>query len=316
MAVCAAVAPAAEGTATVYPKVKIGGFARVRADWALSDTSTPTFSVPNARIEIKASVSDDVSYAFSMDSTAGTLKLLDSFFRINYFDWFDVKMGQFKYNFSKEQVTADADLELINKSYVVTDLVYPTREIGAELSKNFKNTPLKPFVAIGGYNGAGPNASAQNNYGAGIARLIVSPAEGLSIGGSLYDGKTGAAKVTKNRRGVEVAYENRKAGPPVLVKAEQISGSDGATDKSGYYFTAGYYVFPVSKWTYPYALLLARQDHYDANSAVADDEISRTTIGALIQYDDFFSFRINYEVAAETPSVANDLLTWQFQVKF
>ncbi|MDI6757285.1 MAG: porin, partial [Endomicrobiia bacterium] len=257
-------ASAANETAAVFPKIKVGGFARVRADWGITDPSTPTFSAPNARIEIKAAVSNDVSYAFSMDQTAGTLKLFDSFFRINYFDWFDVKLGQFKYNFSLEQITSEPDLELINKSYVVSELVYPTREIGSELSKSFKNTPLKPFVAVGGFNGSGPNSTAQNNYGAGTARLLISPSQGLTLGGSYYDAKTGAVKTDKKRHGFEAAYENRKAGPPVLFKGEYLAGLDGKTDKNGYYMTVGYYLFPAAKWSAPHFLLLARYDFFDA----------------------------------------------------
>lgn len=304
---------AANETGSAFPKIKVGGFARVRADWVLTDPSTPTFSAPNARIEIKATVSNDVFYAFSMDQSAGTLKLFDSFFRINYFDWFDMRLGQFKYNFSLEQITSEPDLELINKSYVVSELVYPTREIGSEISKSFKNTPLKPFVAVGGFNGSGPNSTAQNNYGAGIARLLISPSQGLTLGGSYYDARTGSAKTDKKRHGFEAAYENRKAGPPVLFKGEYLAGLDGKTDKNGYYMTAGYYIFPAAKWSAPHILLLARYDFFDAANG---DETSRTTVGTVVRHDDFFSIRLNYEMKNETPPVADDVWTYQFQVKF
>lgn len=320
-AVCIALfVPSAESAANepskVFPTVKVAGFARARGDWALTDPSTPTFSIPNARIEIKATVSDDVSYAFSMDSAAGTLKLFDSYFRMNCMDWVDMWLGQFKYNFGREQAISDANLELINKSYAVSDLVSPTREIGAEFSRTFKNTPLKPFVALGCFNGSGPNAVAQNSYGAGIARIIVSPVDGLSVGGSLYDGKTGAAKVTKTRRGLDATYENRESGPPVLAIAEYISGRDDATDKGGYYLTAGYYFFKDEAWKAPYAVVLARYDYYDTDEARADNETSRTTLGAVFQRDEHVSMRLNYEMINEKPSIPNDLWTWQFQVKF
>lgn len=311
-AVCAAAAPAAEEPAAVYPKVKVGGFARVRADWALTDSSTPTMSVPNARIEIKAFVSDDAFYAFSMDSSSGTLKLFDSYFDLQFMEWFNMRLGQFKYNFGREQAISDANLELINKSYAASDLVSPTREIGAEFSRTFKNAPLRPFVAVGGFNGAGPNAAAQNSYGAGTARLRVSPADGLIIGASLYDGKIAAAKVTKTRRGFEAAYENRSA----LAIAEHIAGRDGTTDKGGYYLTAGYCFFGDKAWKRPYALLLARYDYYDDNEAVPDTELSRTTLGTVFQRDEHVSMRLNYEMINEKPSIPNDLWTWQFQVKF
>jgi hypothetical protein len=305
--------PASANETADYPKINFGGFARVRGDVPMARTSTATFSIPNARVEMKAGVADDVMYCFSMDATAGTLTLLDSFFRLSYSGLFNIRLGQFKYNFSREQSIADADLELINKSYVVSSLVSPTRDIGVEISKNFKDTLWRPFIAVGGYNGSGSNAAAANDRGTYIARLTFEPVGGLVMGGSYYDGKIGQTVVTKKRQGAEITYENRKSAVPVLFKSEYIAGEDANTQKNGYYVTAGHYVLQAQD---AYILILVRQDYYDANPAVAGKEISRTTLGAVIQRDKHVSFRLNYEMKSETPSVADDLWTWQFQVKF
>lgn len=303
-----------------FPSIKIGGYAKINCDWIISSNSTPTYTIPATRIELKAAVSDDVSYNFSMDSAGGgTFKLYDSFIKLSYGrkGLFDARLGQFKYNFSREQSFPDADLELINKSYVVTSLVSPTREIGAEISKNFTALPFKPFIAIGGFNGSGANTPAQNDYGLVTARLVISPMEGFCLGGSYYDGKTGALKTDKKRHGYEICYENRRAdGIPLLLRGEYIAGLDGSTDRNGYYLTAGYHIFPVAKWGYPEIMVLARYDFYDTDTRNPDDEISRLTLGTIFQYDKFYSFRLNYEFRGETPSVSDDLLTSQFQVKF
>ena len=305
---------------TTFPDIKISGYAKINCDWTLSSSSTPTYTIPATRIGLKATVSDDVSYNFSMDSAGGgTFKLYDSYINLSYgrMGFFDARIGQFKYNFSREQSFSDADLELINKSYTILSLVSPTREIGAEISRTFSSIPLKPFIAIGGFNGSGANTPAQNDYGLLTARLIISPMEWFCLGGSYYDGKTGALKTDKKRHGYEICYENRRAdGIPLLLKGEYIAGLDGSTDKNGYYLTTGYHIFPVAKWAYPEIMVLARYDFYDTDSQVSGDEISRLTLGSIFQYDKFYSFRLNYEFRSETPSVSDDLLTFQFQVKF
>jgi len=302
------------------PSIKIGGYAQVRAEWSNQDNSTPTYTIPATRIELKTKISDAVSYSLSMEGTGGTLKLYDSFIKLSYTPQklFDMKIGQFKYGFGLEQTTADTDLELVNKSYITSFLVFPSRDIGVEISRAFSKIPLKPFISIGGYNGEGSNTPAQNDYGMRAIRATISPIEGLNLGSSYYDGKTGATKTDKKRHGYEIYYEN-KVNPnalPILLKGEYIAALDGSTDKNGYYLTLGYHLFPVAKWQTPEIMIVTRYDFYDTNSKISDDEISRLTLGTIFQYDKYFSFRMNYEFKAETPSVANDILTFQFQVKF
>lgn len=304
----------------VSPSVKIGGYAQIRFEATLAENTTPTYTIPATRIELKVDLQDYAAYIFSMDSAGGgTFKLYDSYIKLSYQEagFFDARIGQFKYNFSREQSYSDADLELINKSYVVSSLVSPTREIGAEISRSFKNIPLKPFVAVGGFNGSGPNANAQNDYGVLTARAVISPLDGVCIGGSYYDGKTGSLEITKKRHGYEICYENRDGhGLPILLKGEYIAGLDGSTDKNGYYVTAGYNFFLVQKQEPPTITLLTRYDSYDADSSISNDEITRVTLGTILQYNKFYSIRLNYEFRSENPSVSNDLFTCQFQAKF
>ncbi|HAX61556.1 MAG TPA: hypothetical protein DCX95_03215 [Elusimicrobia bacterium] len=289
--------------------IKPTGFARARYTVDTTAGAKDGFTIAQARLGLKGDISKDVAFSFSFEGTnADTINnkaVCDAYIDIKSIPYFSARVGQFKYKFSLENVTPDQELELITKSAVANNLINPTRDIGAEVSKNFLIKSVKADYSVAVINGSGSNQADENDYKSIVVRAIFTPLKDFHIGGSVYDGKTGAEAVAKDRTGLEAKYEFDK----LLCKAEYIFGKDDTIKKEGYYATVGYTVKPS-------VMALARYDVWDSSLKTGGEKNRRWTLGLNYFLDKNVLFRNNYERKMETPSIKNDLIMSELQVKF
>jgi hypothetical protein len=295
-------------TTQPFPKLKLGGFGRVRYAWDLTPGKPDGFTVAQARFGISGDIANLFSYAFSVEATNGDPEnkkmLYDLYIDTAIIRNFKVRLGQFKYPFGLEQTTPDADLELINKAEVVNTLIKPTRDIGVQVNRELAAAWLRPNITLALVNGSGSNGEDENDRKTFIGRLTATPLNGLTIGASLYDGTTAAAD-RKTRFGFELKYENNR----LLAKGEYIFGKDKAMEKSGYYLTLGYSILPQT-------VVLLRYDWWNPNRDLKDLDVSRLTFGVNYFFNKSVLLRTNYEHKTEKPALKNDIFMIQLQVKF
>lgn len=294
---------------TEFPQIKPCGFARVLYTVDSQKGKKNGFTISQARLGLKGNICQTVSYAFSIEGTNAepnnNKALYDVYVDVKSIPRFSLRLGQFKYKLSLENVIADPDLELINKSYVVSNLVSPTRDIGVELSNNFNLSFLKFDWAIAVVNGNGSNTSDDNEAKTVVARFVFSPLRNLNLGGSFYDGAVSAKKTNKDRKCLELKYEFDR----LLFKAEYILGTDGSTKEEGYYVTAGYTVMPAT-------VIIVRCEVWDPNLKIVGTRDTRWTFGLNYFLDKNVLIRNNYERKLESPRIKNDLLMTQLQIRF
>lgn len=292
-----------------FPKIKPTGFAKARYTVDTTAGAKDGFTIAQTRFGLKGDISKDVIFSFSLEGTNtdenNNKAICDAYIDIKSIPYFAARIGQFKYKFSLENITPDQDLELINKSAVANNLISPTRDIGAEISKNFSVKSVEANCSVAVVNGSGSNCADENDYKSIVGRIIFTPLKGFNVGGSVYDGKIGADAVTKDRTGFEAKYELKK----LLCKTEYIFGKDGAVKKEGYYATVGYTVNPS-------VVMLARYDVWDPSLKTIGAKDNRWSVGVNYFLDKNVLLRNNYEQKMESPSVKNDLIMSELQVKF
>jgi len=292
-----------------FPNIKPTGFAKARYTVDATAGAKDGFSIAQARLGIKGDITKDVSYTFSLEKTnkeaENSKSLYDAYMDIKSISYFAVRLGQFKYKFSLENVIPDADLELINKSDVVSNLVSPTRDIGIEISKVLSIKSLKSDLSVATVNGSGSNCSDDNDNKAIIGRILLSPVNDLSFGGSIYSGTISTNTTAKDRLGFEIKYQLKK----LLCKAEYLHGKDGSIKKEGYYLTGGYEILPK-------IFFFTRYDMWDSSLKVIESKNSRWTFGLNYFIDKNVLIRNNYERKVESPSIKNDLVMSELQIKF
>lgn len=295
--------------ASPYPNIKVTGFGRVRYSYDRTAGKVNGFSIAQSRFGITGAISPLFSYTFSVETTnadAENRKMVyDVYVDTAIIPNFRLRAGQFKFQFGLEQSIKDADLEFINKSDVVSNLVKPTRDIGLQVSRDLRLGPIGTSLTLALLNGSGSNLDDENNRKTIVGRLSATPFTGFTVGGSLSKGTTGVNNDVKDRAGLELTYEYWR----LFVKAEYIFGKDKAIEKNGLYAMGGYNLFPSS-------VLLVRYDNWNPDRSLSGKETFRWTFGFNYFFGRDVIWRTNYELKTETPSVRNDVFMTQLQVNF
>lgn len=291
-----------------YPNLRLTGFARVRYIADFTAGKTDGFSLGMARFGITGDISKLFTYSFSLEGTNGDPEnkkfVYDVYIETSIVKNYKIRVGQFKYAFGLEQTTADADLEMVNKSEVVNNLIKPTRDIGVQINREFVFGQFRSNITLGLFNGSGSNADDENNRKTFIGRLTLTPVKGFTVGASYYDGTTGVAD-EKKRVGADLKWEIKK----FVLKAEFVAGKDKGIKKDGFYAMAGYTLLPST-------VLFVRYDRWNLNKDLADKDISRWTFGVNYFFGKNILWRTNYEYKSETPSIKNNIFVTQIQIKF
>lgn len=291
-------AQAAEEKKLAGPKV--GGY--IQAWYVLDDsdnlTVDNTFRVRRARLGISGDATPLVSYGLMAEFAGSSAALLDAVIILKFDPMATVKVGQFKYKFTREGFESSADRPFIFRMNSVERVAVDLgdseggsfRDIGIELGGKTKS-PIGIEYAIAVFNGNGINKTDNNNNKDIVGRLIITPAPGLEIGASVLSGKEGTTvKRDQTAWGLDLNWHRG----PIRVRAEYVKGDfDSATvgaadiEPEGWYVLAGYKVLPNLE-------LLAAYDVADLDSNQPNREIKTFTIGATYEFKKRTRLMVNY----------------------
>jgi phosphate-selective porin OprO/OprP len=224
-----------------------------------------------------------------------------------------VRFGQFKIPFSLESSTSSADLDSIDRSQVVNKIApgWDIGSFGRDLGLVLTGQASVFEYSVGAFNGAGINKADTNDHKDLAARLVARPVEGLSLGGSFYDGLTSTAaaapRTTRRRIGVEAAWITER----FTFKAEYLRATDAAASRDGGYVQAAGFVVPKK------CQVLLKYDVYDKDRAAAGDRVGAYTAGLNWFLAERSKLQVNYLVfRGESSLTLNRVFEVQFQLGF
>jgi phosphate-selective porin OprO and OprP len=116
----------------------------------------------------------DLTYGLQADFVNGNnVRLLDDAF-MNYrlLDEVQIRVGQFKTPFVRQEMISDGNLQLVDRS-IVADNFKQGRDIGAMLHGKFAGGLLT--YGVGGFGGAGQSTPRTSNNNALVGRIAVNP---------------------------------------------------------------------------------------------------------------------------------------------
>ncbi|HEY7649542.1 MAG TPA: porin [Methylomirabilota bacterium] len=158
-------------------RLELGGFVQADFHAAPSDARLLTgqelidnFLIRRARINMTGQFSKWVSFKIEGDFTTSP-SLTDGYIDLNFLPQIGLRAGQFKAPFSLEELTSDLFIDTIERS-MVNELV-PSRDVGVMLQGQLFNRVLA--YAVGVFNGAGINASDNNNEKDVAGRIVLAP---------------------------------------------------------------------------------------------------------------------------------------------
>lgn len=308
--------------ATTGRPFQMTGYTQVRYQFQQQIGKIDGFDIRRARLDFQGNVNPWFSYRLLADF-AGSAKILEAYGEIKIKDYLNFTIGESKVPFSLENLIADRQLELPDRSQVVEALVARStdvignqngRDLGFQAGGNllkYANHFLLDYQ-IGLFNGAGINLSDNNNNKDLAGRLVVHPTKLLGIGGSFYSG-TGfygtptATNHVRNRTGLELNYEYQR----LFVRSEFIAGKDGAIKRNGWYAETGYFVIP-SKFQ-----LILKFDTYDPNTVVSKNATTDYVVGATWHFNHWSKIQAAFTmIKKEASTKTNNTGTIQYQITF
>lgn len=334
----------------IQPEAKIG-FNGNNADG--SSKNDMSFYFRRMRLGVTGVIPYDFSYYVMAEFSTfqNGPYLLDAFVTYNRFKpWVKVSMGQFKKPFGLELgSTGCQDLYTIYRSKVVNELTSPDRDLGIMVSGS--TGPKKFFglekenvfsYSLSITNGTGKNTMDIDRAKDVIGRVVVSPYDWISVGGSYQFGKQKNPDVTvkdmdtRMRYGFDISLKKYN----FILQSEYVFGQDegsklvgggcGATPELvlGNFKSNGYYAQLMynTKWK---LMPVVKYETYDSDIDKKDYDHSayRTstfTFGMNYYANDWVRLQLNYLYNIETSSstdivnyneIPNDLLLFQIQVK-
>jgi phosphate-selective porin OprO and OprP len=305
--------------------IQLAGYSQLRYISTEESGKRSGFDIRRARLDIKGAISPYFSYRVQTDF-ADKPKLLDAYGEIKIADYFTITAGQFKVPFSMENLTSSNKLEMIDRSQVVEALVARSkdvignqngRDIGIQAGGGFLNHGGIPLIEyrLAIFNGSGINVADTSNDAKDLAgRVIINPVKGLSFGGGYYAGYSKAIKPdvagrsqTRNRFGIEASYIRTR----LSLRGEYIAGTDGKTDRAGWYLQAGYFVVDKK------LQFLARYDTYDPNTGKGNNITTNYSFGGNFNFNNWSRLQIFYTIRDEQATeISNNYLAMQFQIGF
>lgn len=290
-----------------------------------TEPAANTFQFKRARFGVRGRASRSFSYYFSIESSDfisgdGNMYLLDAFVTYDKYKWVKASLGSFKQPFSLENITACHGLMTIDRSTVVNQLVSPQRDYGLMLLGGDKTTKFRYRVAL--MNGRGLGVVDNNTKKDFIGNVVYAPFEFLQVGASLRYGYPNNKTDERTTYGFEFLadYEgfalqgefihdngdyNRAAGGGCGSVPLELGDN-----RQGAYIMLSYMskikLQPVVKWEY-----------FDADTDMKYLGYSEMlTLGVNYFFNDKTRLQVNYQNVSETPSIKNDALLVQMQIKF
>jgi len=158
-------------------RLELGGF--VQADFHAAPPNArlltgqeliDNFLVRRARLNMTGQLSKWIAFKIEGDFTTNP-SLTDGYLDLNFLPEIGLRAGQYKVPFSLEELTSDLFIDTIERS-MVNELV-PSRDVGVMLQGQLFNRVVS--YAVGVFNGAGINASDNNNEKDIAGRLVLAP---------------------------------------------------------------------------------------------------------------------------------------------
>jgi phosphate-selective porin OprO/OprP len=160
-------------------QLTFGGRLQFRYTFTDFDVKQDTSQWDAKRIRLIAqgyAYSKDLTYKLEFDPRAyasDTRKgLIETFFNYKIIDEAQIKVGQMKTPFTRQELISDGQLQFVDRSIVV-DAFKPTYDIGAML--NGKIAGGLAYYYAGVYGGAGQTSTRSSNDNMLVARVVVNP---------------------------------------------------------------------------------------------------------------------------------------------
>ncbi len=293
---------------------KLFGYLRA---WHQTDfaTNQGAFSIKMARIGVKGKVNSYASYKFLVDvsraaklstdkeDVAGTSVvtgvknysdiLLDAVATISPVKKFKFSLGQFKVPFSTDNLRGASAIDFINRP-LLTKVAPSLRDIGLMFTYT-DNFGLPVSVDAGLFNGSGQNKGETDNSQNYSFRTVVNITSSLSVAGNYYGGKLSNSDVNIFDFGADYKVGDLKLSAEYGQRSTSVADAD--VNANAYFIYAVYSIGTGSDLISSIDPAV-RFENYDPNSDVDDNGITRTTIGAALQFAKatYAQLRFNYEL--------------------
>ena len=333
---------------TLGRNLKLSGYTQVYYQNYEQPGKTDGFNVRKVRLDLQGNFSPVWDYRVLVDfvgasgatgtaATGGALiapTLLDGFITYKPYSFFKITAGQFLIPFSIESLTADRNLETIDRSQVVSALAARKgdasnglvdsignqngRDIGVQVSgslfKIHHRYLLDYYVAV--INGAGIN-TLDNNQSKDLAtRFVLHPFSFLDLGTSYYNGfDKFTSSTTKSQERVRLGFEATAQLNDFAFKSELIKGWDGnknPIEHEGWYVQASYFLLHNRLQG------VFRYDVYDPNTAKSARLETSTyyVYGLNYFFNKWTKFQVDYSRRTGTPNIGVNVFNAQLQLAF
>ncbi|HKB14613.1 MAG TPA: porin, partial [Planctomycetota bacterium] len=159
--------------------LKVGGKLQIRTAYTDADDDGPghnatDFDVHRARAEFEGNAyGKDLTYKLTTELRGGSASLRDGYLNYAFDKSVQLRGGQFKVPFSRQELTSAFRQQFVDRSFV-TDAFAPGREPGAMLHGAIEDGVFE--YAIGAFNGDGQNVNANDDNAVRWAgRVAVNP---------------------------------------------------------------------------------------------------------------------------------------------
>ncbi len=319
----------------------------------LSGKYSDGFNIKRARLDFQGHFSSQFDYRVLVDFVGqsganGTAPtggqqispfLVEANVTYKPFDWLNVKAGQMIVQFSQENVTQDRNLDLIERSQVVSALVgrkgdaaggivdsvgnQNGRDIGIQLNGSLIRINGRHLIDyyLQLLNGAGINTLDNNQSKDFDGRLVLHPFRFLSLGGSYYDGYdrfTGSA--TKDQLRARWGLEADLEWTSLSIKGEYIHGQEGNSNAKagatiiahqGWYGQVGYFILPRQLQG------VFRYDWYDPNTSQGGVNSTYYDVGLNYFFNVWTKVQVYYSLRNQQgAAINNNMFEAQLQLAF
>ncbi len=311
------VSPPAVKAAGPVKELKLGGYIQAQAEFGdpgdarwTGNSANDRFYVRRARLNASGVFLEHVDFRIEMD-LAGSLgeatglraQLTDGWANWNYYDFANLKMGQFFPVFGWEKRLSPTKLQAIEYS-LAGDRLLPERQLGAQLWGSFLEKRLG--YAFGAFNGNNLNNNWNDNEGFMLVpRLEGVPLQGKlfgqparwALGGTAYHSDDSRYPITPDigvyalgpgYPGTTNSFAGQRLGAAFDTQlqvgrfdfwAEYLfthydpDGAAATFDAQGWYVLMGYYVVPKK------VQALVKYEQFDPNTDVPGDATDTWTFG-------------------------------------
>ncbi|MGH7149877.1 MAG: porin [Planctomycetota bacterium] len=146
--------------------LKIGGKLQIRGSYLDRDddgtgSNSTSFSVNRARAEFEGNAfGKDLTFKLTTDLRGGSASLRDGYLNYAFEKAVQIRGGQFKVPFSRQELTSAFRQQFVDRSFV-TDTFAPGREPGAMLHGSMEDGVFE--YALGAFNGDGQNVNTNDD---------------------------------------------------------------------------------------------------------------------------------------------------------